>query len=214
MSAAPEEIAGWRGRTLAKDGDTTVIYTNIENAAAKTIGSLYRPPATQGNRRCTIVWFQSWMACSKIFFGLMPREPMKIRPPPAIGDVAVTTFAGSVQWIGGYVLLYREYNLHASDREHRWLSLADSGDGAWTFTPTDPNGTIDVPNPAYVSFGWWLNAMGTDVEDAYEFDAFASAAGMVIRDELLVRCKVMYGLTGSATYKGGAAGKWAMQSTT
>ena len=30
MSAAPEEIAGWRGRTLAKDGDTTVIYTNID----------------------------------------------------------------------------------------------------------------------------------------------------------------------------------------
>ena len=29
MSAAPEEIAGWRGRTLEKDGDTTVIYTNI-----------------------------------------------------------------------------------------------------------------------------------------------------------------------------------------
>ena len=30
MSAAPEEIAGWRGRTLEKDGDTTVIYTNID----------------------------------------------------------------------------------------------------------------------------------------------------------------------------------------
>ena len=34
MSAAPEEIVGWRGRTLKKDGDTTVIYTNIEDAGA------------------------------------------------------------------------------------------------------------------------------------------------------------------------------------
>ena len=32
----------------------------------------------------------------------------------------------------------------------------------WTFTPTDPNGTIYGPNPAYVSFGWWLNAMGAE----------------------------------------------------
>ena len=35
MSAAPEEITGWRGRTLEKDGDTTVIYTNIADAVAK-----------------------------------------------------------------------------------------------------------------------------------------------------------------------------------
>ena len=35
MSAAPEEIAGWRGRTLENDdGDTTVIYTNIEDSVA------------------------------------------------------------------------------------------------------------------------------------------------------------------------------------
>ena len=42
MSAAPEEIVGWRGRTLENDGDTTVIYTNIENAAATPIRRLYR----------------------------------------------------------------------------------------------------------------------------------------------------------------------------
>ena len=31
---------------------------------------------------------------------------------------------------------------------------------------------IQVEDTAYVSFGWWLNAMGTDGD--YEFDAFTS----------------------------------------
>ena len=35
---------------------------------------------------------------------------------------------------------------------------------------------LQVKDTAYVSFGWWLNAMGTDGD--YEFDAFASATGM------------------------------------
>ena len=37
MSAAPEEIAGWRGRTLAKDGNTTVIYTNIKDEVPTSV---------------------------------------------------------------------------------------------------------------------------------------------------------------------------------
>ena len=48
MSAAPEEIDGWRGRTLANDGDTTVIYTNIADAVATPIGHLYRSTTLQG----------------------------------------------------------------------------------------------------------------------------------------------------------------------
>ena len=70
----------------------------------------------------------------------------------------------------------------------------------WRFVPTNPNGTIDVADSAYVSFGWWLNAMGTE-GDEYEFDAFASVEGMEANEGTGVALK------GSATYKGGAAGK-------
>ena len=72
------------------------------------------------------------------------------------------------------------------------------------FVPTDPLGTIDDADTAYLSFGWWLNAMGST--GAYEFDAFASATGMIPRT-------VEAAVEGSATYKGAAAGKYAMQST-
>ena len=74
------------------------------------------------------------------------------------------------------------------------------------FVPTDPEGTIDVADTAYISFGWWLNAMGTM---GYEFDAFASVVGMGEEARTVVAADV----EGSATYKGAAAGKWAMQST-
>ena len=40
-SPAPEEIAGWRGRMLKKDGDTTVIYTNIEDEVPTALDGIY-----------------------------------------------------------------------------------------------------------------------------------------------------------------------------
>ena len=85
--------------------------------------------------------------------------------------------------------------------------LAGATDLRWEFSPTDPNAKINVKDEAYVSFGWWLNAMGT--AGAYEFDAFASAAPDMTANGLRGE-----DLEGSATYKGGAAGKYAMQSTT
>ena len=74
------------------------------------------------------------------------------------------------------------------------------------FVPTDPEGTIDIADTAYISFGWWLNAMGTD--GAYVFDAFAST-GM----DMTAREVAPDSVDGTATYKGAAAGKYAMQST-
>ena len=50
MSPAPEEITGWRGATLTnEDGDTTVVYTNIENAEAEKISDLYRASSDPGD---------------------------------------------------------------------------------------------------------------------------------------------------------------------
>ena len=48
MSPAPEEIAGWRGRMLKKDGDTTVIYTNIEDEKANSDSVCFIRKASAG----------------------------------------------------------------------------------------------------------------------------------------------------------------------
>ena len=79
----------------------------------------------------------------------------------------------------------------------------------WKFVPTDPNGTIDVADETYLSFGWWLNQMD---EGMYETDVFANAydaMGMAVAVD-----REAAEVDGSATYKGGAAGKWAIASTT
>ena len=82
----------------------------------------------------------------------------------------------------------------------------DAPEGSWAFVPTDPEGTIDVADSAYLSFGWWLNKTG---DDSYEVDVFhAAATGMT------PNTGAGSALEGTATYRGGAAGKFAIQSTT
>ena len=122
-----------------------------------------------------------------------------------IGDDLVTSFAGSVLGVDG---------TFSCDGTGCTAPTPDADDGSisnnetgWSFAPTDPGAMLQVKDTAYLSFGWWLNEMGTD--GAYVFDAFAKVEGMdaneLSGDDVL---------DGSATYKGGAAGKYAMQSTT
>ena len=202
-STPPDGITGWRGATLENDGDTTVIYTNIENAAAKTIGSLYRSASDLGE---PTAHYRVAVSVESGLEDILWADAKRADEDSATtggGADAVTTFAGSVRGLAGTFSCMGDCTVPTENATTG--DLADFGTAAWTFTPTDPNGTIDVPNPAYVSFGWWLNEMGT--EGAYEFDAFASVEGMT------ANMGMGGDLKGSATYKGGAAGKWAMQST-
>ena len=81
------------------------------------------------------------------------------------------------------------------------------GGGAWTFKATNPESLLmDMPNQDYASYGWWLHKAADDgAFTASAFHAYKGTdAGTVdITD-----------LRGSATYMGGAAGKYALSSTT
>ena len=170
MSAAPEEIAGWRGRTLANDGDTTVIYTNIEDAVATPIGHLYRSTTLQGKTAAYRVTDNG--ADESVMWGQVKRPDSDTA---TTGEEAErkTTFSGTVRGVAGvFSCPGTTCSAPAPDM------VAGSAAMVWTFTPTDPNGTIDVEDTAYLSFGWWLNAMGTDGE--YEFDAFASPSAALL----------------------------------
>ena len=109
MSAAPEEIVGWRGRTLEKDGDTTVIYTNIKDEVPTSFDDLYSktsalPMAAQAYP-VTVVDGDG--AIPSPSSGRMPRETMTDTTETGIGDDPVTTsFAGSVRGVDGYVLVH------------------------------------------------------------------------------------------------------------
>ena len=88
-------------------------------------------------------------------------------------DAQVTSFAGSVRGVDGTFSCMGD---DCMPPQLRMLMVRLLATEMWSFAPDDPGAMIHVKDTAYVSFGWGLNAMGTDGD--YEFDAFASATGM------------------------------------
>ena len=82
-----------------------------------------------------------------------------------------------------------------------------AGNGAtWTFKPTDPKAkTMSTPDGDYASYGWWLHKSADD--KTYTASAFHAYKG----DAPVVEISNLHGV---ATYKGGAAGKYALYSST
>ena len=79
--------------------------------------------------------------------------------------------------------------------------------GAWSFEPTNPEASLmDEPDNVYASYGWWIrkSADGT----AYTASAFAANKGTK------TAAADLNTLNGTATYTGGAAGKYALHSST
>ena len=78
--------------------------------------------------------------------------------------------------------------------------------GSWTFKPTDPNTRVaDTPDGNYASYGWWLHKSEDDA--TYRASAFHDYKGT---EEGTVNLPE----AGTATYVGGAAGKYALSSST
>lgn len=86
-----------------------------------------------------------------------------------------------------------------------------TGGGTWTFKPTNPETrVVDQPDEIYASYGWWLHT-------AEDGDVTASAFADVkdgVNDDGLPAAAALDTLQGTATYSGGAAGQYALHSTT
>ncbi len=80
--------------------------------------------------------------------------------------------------------------------------------GTWTFKPTNAKATVmEGADGMYAVYGWWLRKPTAD--GAWTASAFASYYGT---PETITALDTA--LSGSATYTGGAAGKYALSSTT
>ena len=81
------------------------------------------------------------------------------------------------------------------------------GTGRWSFKPDDPNDRVtDSPDTNYASYGWWI----FESEDGNTFHASAFA---IVRGTVPDAAGIT-ALLGTATYSGGAAGKYALISST
>ncbi|MYB40579.1 hypothetical protein F4X86_04950 [Candidatus Saccharibacteria bacterium] len=83
--------------------------------------------------------------------------------------------------------------------------LALSSGDTWIFVPGDEEDRVmDTPDTAYAVFGWWL------YEDANDTDTRVSAFTGVTGTTPPVAAAGITALQGTATYSGGAAGKYAI----
>ena len=86
-------------------------------------------------------------------------------------------------------------------------STFTAGATGWTFKPGDPNARVtSMPDANYASYGWWIHKS----EDGSEFTA---SAFMDIKGAVGAAA-ALDSLEGTATYMGGAAGKYALSSST
>ena len=81
--------------------------------------------------------------------------------------------------------------------------------GDWTFKPNDPNARVtDTPSNDYATYGWWLHKSADS--NTWTASAFSPAT----QDPFSIQASGITALAGTATYVGGAAGKYALHSTT
>ena len=196
----PDEITGWRGAKLEKDGAELHVYTNIEDAVATPIWQLYRSITLRG--QVAVYDVAATTTVDDILWGQVKR-PNSDTATTGEAEERKTTFSGTVLGVEGVFACKGSAEVCGPPAPDE---VASSEAVGWTFAPTDPNGTIDVEDKAYLSFGWWLNLMDEDA-GKYETDVFDSAVGMAANEESGT------GLEGTATYRGAAAGKYAMVST-
>ena len=127
-------------------------------------------------------------------------------PDPNPGNQQVINVPGSFHGVSG---TYR-CDTGTSRTDACSASVAENGftlTGTWTFAPTDPEARLmDVPDPIYASYGWWIHK--SEDGEVFTASAFTANKGAV------PAATGVTALMGTATYSGGAVGKYALHSTT
>ena len=126
------------------------------------------------------------------------------------------TAEGTIVIPGSYSGVPGNYNCATTAGTACTVAVADEGftlgggTAGWTFTPTDEDTRLmSVPDNAYASYGWWLRKSADG--STYTASAFANERG---GDTGSAPAAALDTLNGTATYMGGAAGKYALSSST
>ena len=228
----PDMIEGWRGAMLTnKDGDTAVVYSDIGNDGETSL--LDRHTSNLPNSDLSPVKVRSWpVGGDEVAAANRAENPIPwsaVRRPDEMTTVGgsssnpITMFKGSVHGISGTFScddagpgLCTAPQRYSDDKVNAGTTgLPDArvdGDTAWVFVPDEDASITYLDDMDYLTFGWWLSkgedGKPDDLTLIYEdVNGFGAAA----RDETSTAGTA---LRGSATYKGGAAGKYAMASAT
>ena len=102
-----------------------------------------------------------------------------------------------------------KYSCEQDDTDACTSSIDGSGDitlaNGWNFIPTNLNALTQTPDTAYLVYGWWSRETSDGV-DVATFTSNTPTTGNSVESG----DSVANAIDGSATYKGGAAGKYAI----
>ena len=221
---APDMVEGWRGATLTNaQGDTAVVYTDIGNDGTRSLLSRYQfllPTATAPRRwrvnDATNNGFSKFNAGIPWSAVMWADDTFTIdygeEATAGSGD-PIVRFRGSVHGVPG---IFSCAGNAGEDCQVPTRSLDDtvvpaSGTDAtdWTFVPNAGVLTY-TDDPTYLTLGWWLSKGANGKPDDLTLIGTATGLG-VVRTATSTSGGT---LRGSATYKGAAAGRYAMASAT
>ena len=205
-----------------RDGWTGQMFTakpaNAGTYEAVVYSHVGEPTVTKGAKFNATYTLDATTGETAAVTGLAGHTTGRVASPSFDQDAGEKTFkpgtneqrivlGGSYQGVSG------TYYCTATDRAVGCsATVADEGfilgGGTWTFKPTNPETALmdtSVPDNEYASYGWWLHKS----EDGKTFvaSAFRAYRGTPATVDIT-------NLRGTATYKGGAVGKYALQSLT
>ena len=220
--ATVADLHGWTGKRYTAEPDDDGMYEArvYSNVGAPTMGAKFNSGSTGDDNVgfdttdgvLTFAAEQNLAAriSSPSFDHNAGYKTFKL-PDPNPSGADIITISGSYYGVAG---MYACTPAVADDgcRVNRaasgyTLALTGAGGGGWTFTATNAEARVtEMADANYASYGWWIHK--SEGGDKYTASAFADVKGAVTPAAGLDT------LQGTATYVGGAAGKYALSSST
>ena len=214
-------LHGWAGKRYADPagGDMVeaMVYSNVEaptqgkkfgSAAAVTPTGAYQYQLTNGELPSA-----SFVAANVAFTGVTRTAGTETfhLPDPNPGGATTVLIPGSYHGVSGTYNCVPGTAADGCSAAVAAKGFTVSTTDAWTFTPANAEARVmDSADTAYASYGWWIRKAANDGD----FTASAFHANKGIVDGTDNTFTGLDGVSGTATYSGGAAGKYALHSTT
>ena len=207
--ATVESLNGWAGseHTAEVDNDGTYTARLYSNVGKPTMGAKFNSGAGADGVGFTLTdgvlttGFDSNASriASPMFDHTAGSKSFELPDPNPNGETVINIRGSYYGVQGTYKCTPGGSDCTATKAAGMGYTLA--GGGTWTFTPDNVEDRVtEMPDTVYAVYGWWLHetADGATVSVFTGYRGTAEAASGVDT------------LQGSATYKGGAAGKYAI----
>ena len=191
----------WQGTELAGTNDaetvssTVVVYTDVGPNERKAWASVYTSVDT-----ATVTSLLTTNSDAVVSASAFSTEGLKDHHGDRNTDTNVISISGTFDGASGtYTCASATDGACTSNMTTGGVVLGGSLTDGWMFNPLD-NAMVSQPDSAYAYFGWWLH----QDENGPEVDVFHGVTDLAAAGDTFPP------LGGTATYKGPAAGKYAI----